>query len=194
MDMAVAGEARSALRGPGWSFEHLAKVVPHVPGLYAFHSVPGALSDVEWDVPFDGSLLYVGKAERSLASRDVSTHFGTGRTGSSTVRRSLAALLRDELDLDPRPRSETGRLYPSNYALEPDGDARLTSWMEANLRLAVWPSPASVDLGCVETEVIRIERPSLNLDKSPSRSAMLSARRAAMAREVRVKFGELRDA
>lgn len=40
-------------------------------------------------------LLYVGKAERRLRGRDLWTLFNTGRTGRSTLRRTLAALLAD---------------------------------------------------------------------------------------------------
>ncbi|MDN5790239.1 MAG: hypothetical protein L0H25_05130 [Micrococcales bacterium] len=54
---------------------------------------------------FEDQPLYVGKAERTLHGRDVRTHFAAGKTGSSTVRRTLAALLAGELALGPIPRN-----------------------------------------------------------------------------------------
>jgi hypothetical protein len=79
------------------------EIVPDLAGLYAVYGDGEARNTLALgssDVP-----LYVGKAERSLASRDVHTHFATGRTGSSTLRRSMAALLRSELDLHAVPRN-----------------------------------------------------------------------------------------
>lgn len=189
MDQALVDDAVRALRLPGSQFAELEAVVPRAPGLYALHAEPGSLKHVEWDVPSDGRPLYIGKAERSLHSRDVTTHFGTGKTGGSTVRRSLASLLSEQLDLHPRPRSSSGRLYPASFALEPNGDARLTEWMKLNLRLSAWASPDGASLGEVETAVLRRVEPPLNLDKMPRPSAMLSARRRALADRVRREFG-----
>lgn len=50
-------------------------------------------------------------------------HFATGKTGSSTVRRSLSALLVDQLDLIPVPRNLDNRDGSANFALDPTGDA-----------------------------------------------------------------------
>jgi len=70
--------------------------------------------------------LYVGKAENSLVARDVKTHFGDGRTGQSTVRRSFAALLHDELGLRGVPRNTAKPGYYANYGLSAPHDAVLT--------------------------------------------------------------------
>lgn len=84
--------------------------------------------------------LYVGKSESSLAARDVRTHFATGHTGHSTLRRTLAALLADELDLVACPRNPAKPGYFTSFGIVADGDQRLSDWMRDNLRLAVWPS------------------------------------------------------
>lgn len=66
----------------------------------------------------------MGKAERSLASRDVDTHFSTAKTGSSTLRRSLAGLLVDQLALEGRPRNPA---KPERFAN--------SRWLDATVRL-----------------------------------------------------------
>jgi len=76
--------------------------VPAAPGLYAIYGNGDVWEELGLGDPPDGRPLYVGKAEDSLASRDLKTHLGNGRTGSSTVRRSFAALLRDS-GLQPAP-------------------------------------------------------------------------------------------
>jgi hypothetical protein len=136
--------------------------------------------------PFDDRPLYVGKAESgSLLARDVNTHLADGRTGSSTLRRSLAALLRDNLNLRAQPRNPARPSHFSNYGLEPASDQRLTAWMIANLELAVWPYSGS---GLSKIESAAIERlcPPLNLTGHQSPwSALIKMKRSAMAREAK---------
>jgi hypothetical protein len=112
--------------------------VPTQPGLYAIYG------DEVWEelglgAAPDDRPLYVGKAEDSLATRDIKTHFGDGRTGQSTVRRSFAALLAQRLDLHGTPRNPDKPAHFSNYGLSPSDDRKLTDWMKEHLRLAVWP-------------------------------------------------------
>jgi hypothetical protein len=84
--------------------------------------------------PPDGRPLYVGKAEDSLIARDLRTHFGSGHTGSSTLRRSFAALLAQHLDLHAHPLNTRKPERPANYGLSAAEDERLTLWMQSNLR------------------------------------------------------------
>lgn len=135
------------------------------PGLYAFYGDADAWADLELTPAFRGQPLYVGKAERSLNGRDVGTHFATGKTGSSTVRRSLAALLADELELIPVPRNLIKPDGSANFALDMPSDERLSTWMEQRLRLATWVKPDEAILDDIETAVVRKLRPPLNLDK-----------------------------
>ncbi len=129
----------------------------------------------------------VGKAERSLAGRDVRTHFATGKTGSSTLRRSLAALLADDLELEACPRNTSEPGYFANFGLEVGGDARLTAWMVEHLRVAVCPAEAGVVLDEVETAVLECLLPPLNIDKvrTPWRQQVRSGRQR-MAAEARL--------
>jgi len=120
----------------------------------------------------------VGKAEKSLNGRDVGTHFATGKTGSSTVRRSLAALLAEELELIAVPRNLRKPDGSANFALEHAGDARLSTWMEQRLRLATWVKPEQATLEDVETAFVRRLRPPLNLDEvGEPRDRLRQARR-----------------
>lgn len=158
-------------------------IVPSVPGLYAFFADEAGLRAL--DLKTDGP-VYVGKAERSLHGRDVRTHFATGKTGSSTLRRTLAALLCDELQLRAVPRNLSRPDGSANFALEADGDARLSAWMVDHVFLAVWPAETGVVLDTVETAVLGLLRPPLNLSKmGASGSARIKAARASMAAESR---------
>ena len=51
------------------------------------------LEDLQPEEPLARRILYLGKAEDSLESRLISTHFAPGESGHSTVRRTLGALL-----------------------------------------------------------------------------------------------------
>ncbi len=139
--------------------------MPDQPGLYAFYGDEEAWVDLALEPVFDEQPLYVGKAERSLNGRDVRTHFATGKTGSSTARRSLAALLVYELGLVAVPRNLDKPDGSANFALDPASDARLSGWMESHLRLATWTKAQGVVLGDIETAVVRRLLPPLNLDK-----------------------------
>lgn len=86
--------------------------------------------------PFDDRPLYVGKVESgTLLTRDIRTHFATGRTGSSTVRRSFAAMLHDDLGLTGIPRNPDRPADFANYGLSPADDETLTAWMLDHLDL-----------------------------------------------------------
>ncbi|MDE0777070.1 MAG: hypothetical protein OSB43_12410 [Nocardioides sp.] len=155
--------------------------VPKDPGLYAFYGDAQAWSALDLSPAFDEQPLYVGKAEKSLNGRDVGTHFSTGKTGSSTVRRSLAALLVEALDLVAVPRNVSRPDGSANYSLEPAGDERLSRWMEERLELATWVKPEDVVLNDVETEVLLRLRPPLNLDKVGEPRERLRRARSVLA-------------
>jgi hypothetical protein len=165
--------------------------LPDCPGLYAIHAsrevwtVLGLAHNVE--VP-----LYVGKAEDSLISRDLNTHFALDpeaapKTGSSTVRRSFAALLRGPLNLRGVPRNRLKPGYFAHYGLENEAERRLTDWMQSHLTLAYWRRP--LDLPCkladVEKAVLKKWDPPINLQNSPTKLRRLVVNRAEMKIEAR---------
>jgi hypothetical protein len=135
--------------------------------------------------PPDGGLLYVGKS-RNLAQRDVDTHFATGKSGFSTVRRSLGALLRDELDLEPVQRG-TGDSESNfrNYRFEDDGESRLTDWMRTNLEVA---AIAATDYATLEDALITDLQPVLCLKGWPNpKAAEIKSARKRCVEEARQK-------
>jgi hypothetical protein len=181
-----ATEALRALGAQNWSIVDALAQVPRAPGLYAVYGDEGVWRELGLGSPPDSRPLYVGKAEDSLVSRDLRTHFADGRTGSSTLRRSFAALLRDRLKLSAIPRNPAKPERFANYGLSPEDDAKLTRWMRDRLRLAVWPAPSGTLLSTVEGAVVRRLQPPLNgtLVVTPWTAAVRSAR-AVMASEAR---------
>lgn len=168
-DLAVLEAALGSLTERLMTIADAARAVPSAPGLYAFYGDAEVWGELGLGEPPDDRPLYVGKAEESLAARDVRTHFSTGKTGSSTIRRSLAGLLVDVLDLRGQPRNINNPEAFANFGLEPAGDERLTAWMFEHLRLGVWPSPDGVVLDEIETAVLARLLPPLNLDKVATR-------------------------
>ena len=181
--------ALAALTGNAMTYERaLGGEVRPVAGLYALHGDASTWQELGLGRPAGGRPpLYVGKAEKSLVSRDLRTHFATGKTGRSSPRRSFAALLRkaDRLDLVARPRRwpDPEPSKWTHYALDQAGDEDLTNWMRRELRIAVWQSPDGTSLGEVEREVVRALNPPLNLTyaRSDLAAEVRRARRAMVA-------------
>jgi hypothetical protein len=185
----TSGEAQAALCGPRYEIVEALAHVPDVPGLYAVYGCREAWEELQLDGESQRLALYVGKAEDSLVNRDLQTHFATGRTGSSTIRRSFAVLLRDSLDLRGQPRNLAKPERFANFGLAQPDDQRLTDWMHRHLRLAIWIKPSGVELDRVETDVIRAWRPPLNIAKNPHPLAKLRRARQAMADDARAWAG-----
>jgi hypothetical protein len=161
---------------------------PDRPGLYAIYASTQTWHELGLGDPPDGRPLYVAKAEDSLVTRDLNTHFRDGRTGHSTVRRSFAALLRDALELRGIPRNPAKPGYLSNDGLSAEHDRALTSWMTDNLELATWPrlSECTLPLKAIETKILNQLKPPLNLqDVVTAWTAEVKAMRAVMAEEAR---------
>lgn len=189
----VFAPALSALAGPRRSLAEAIAHVPHRPGLYAIYGDPDVWAELSLSDPPDDRPLYVGKSESSLADRDLRTHFGDGRTGSSTVRRTFAALLHNALGLHGIPRNPTKPERFANYGLSPHDDAALTGWMRTSLTIAIWPGPPGIELLTVERALLRHLLPPLNLkDVSTQWREQVMAARAVMAAEAR-RYAERRQ-
>jgi hypothetical protein len=186
----LAEVARDAMRALAVKapLDKAERSVPARPGLYAIYADAETWRELGLGDPPDERPLYVGKAEDSLVTRDVATHFGTGRTGSSTVRRSFAALLREPLRLSALPRNPDRPERFANYGLSREHDERLTAWMRTDLELAVWPKPEDCEFSLLDVERVLLGelRPPLNLkDVMTPWTAQLKTARAAMARQAR---------
>jgi hypothetical protein len=185
----IAREARSALLASPYAITEARDRVPRAPGLYAVHATATVWRQLGFEPRADVP-LYVGKSEDDLVRRELRTHFAIelGRastTGSSTVRRSLAALLRRDLGLVGVPRSLANPGHFSSFGLAAGGDHRLTEWMHRSLSLAVWPAKlGAVPLVDVERSVIEGWDPPLNLMDAPTWEPILVAARAAMTAEA----------
>jgi len=156
--------------------------IPAKPGLYAIYGGEKAWAGLGLGAEIPDLPFYVGKAEDSLVSRDLRTHFGDGRTGSSTVRRSFAALLRDSLQLRATPRNTAKPGYYSNFGLSPEDDAKLTTWMRANLEIAVWLHDFSRPLIDIERDVLHRLNPPINIASVNHKwKSRLQAERSVMA-------------
>lgn len=179
----VIEEAMAALTGPAISAGEAEGVAPHRPGLYAISASAQGLATISFE---GASIIYVGKSERSLASRDLGQHFADGQTGRSTLRRSLAALITDEIVIHPRPRNPLKPADFDRYALDEKSDRLLTIWMREHLRLAFWAAPAGTVLRPIEVAVIQRLLPPLNLtDCVTPYTAAVKASRRLMADRAR---------
>lgn len=177
--------ALESLAGIRHVHSEVVEAVPKAPGLYAFYGDDAAWAELGLTPAFVGQPLYVGKAERSLNGRDVGTHFAAGKTGSSTVRRSLAALLTDVIALVAVPRNLNRPDGSANFALDTASERRLSAWMDQRLSLATWSKPEGAVLDEVETAVVRRLRPPLNLDKVGEPRLRLRQARKRMAAAAR---------
>jgi hypothetical protein len=168
--------------------------VPPKPGLYAIYGDGSVWTTLGVTSTVEGGPLYVGKSEDNLLAREVFTHFNASATrkpatGSSTVRRSFAALLRTELHLQSQSRNPLKPASFASYGLVGDGDLDLTVWMAQNLELAIWEKPDVLVLALrdIETQIIHHWDPPINIDKAPTSRHHLKALRALLAREARVR-------
>lgn len=180
------------LTEPGRPISAAVEFVPPEPGLYAIGAPPEIWTSLGLEARDPGFPLYVGKSESNLVGRDLMDHFAIDperapNTGSSTVRRSFAALLREPLSLQGVPRNKKSPERPANYGLEEGGDLRLTKWMQSHLTLVCWPKPSDLryPLEDVEKKIITRWDPPINILHAPTERKALKGARAVMATEAR---------
>ena len=143
-------------------------------GVYAIYLRSGG-SIRRYAAGLDG-LVYIGKSS-NLAERDFETHFESGRSGYSTLRRSIGAILKKKLALVATPRSVgPSKTNTANYKFEPDGEERLTKWMIENLDIACYPFDG--EYSELEDALIAEMRPVLNLKgwENPDRKEIKNLR------------------
>ncbi len=104
-----------------------------------------------------GVLLYVGRARKNLHQRILRQHLG--RTRSSTLRRTLLAILQtgdaqwlEGASLDSRRR----------VVLDADAEDRLTAWTTDRLLLGWVPCGSQDESDDLEAQWIEMHRPALN--------------------------------
>lgn len=164
------------------------------PGIYAvFLFGPAHAWPLAADAARYGDLLYIGKTESSQLERDLNQHFASGQTGRSTLRRTLGALLRDDLQLRPLPRSFTeasDRKY-RNYKFDNQGEAELSVWMRHSLGLSFYEyGRPPKEIRCLERALIQLATPILNLNNNPRNTSL---RLIKLARKECAKLAKLND-
>jgi hypothetical protein len=161
------------------SERYRAKDLPRAdgPGVYALFLAKGSRSI---GITGHSDVLYVGMTESSL---DVRNHFTCSHSGFSSPRRSLGAVLKEDLRLRCIPRAPgTSKTNITNFRFQPDGEERLTEWMLQNLTCNVCPVERR-EIRSTETRLISELRPLLNL----------TGWRNPDARWLRVLRGRCRD-
>jgi hypothetical protein len=136
---------------------------PAAPGVYACFLLDGS-SLKPFAAGSDG-LVYVG-VTADLAEREFEQHFNSNRTGFSTLRRSLGAIVKERLNLTAVPRSPGAS--ESNmrcYRFTEQGEQRLTEWMRRTIEVGVCGIGLAPDL---EKMLIARMRPLLNLKGWPN--------------------------
>ena len=120
-------------------------------GVYAWWAAPSVFPDLPGK-PNENDpslrLLYLGRAT-SLRGRIMRNHLR--RSGSSTLRRTLAGLLVSE---------GYRTTWTDRVVLVPEDEVRLTAWMHANLRLT-WAEDPEPEV--VEAELVWRLHPPLNV-------------------------------
>lgn len=150
---------------------------PQYPGIYCFFlSKESELGEFG----LSGQVIYVGIAKSSLKKRDLNQHFKTGRTGSSTLRRSIGAILKEQLKLRALPRGKPNTANRiNNYRFDLPEDKELTDWMKANLEIGYWEDRNSIpykSLRELEKQLIIKLKPTLDLDNRTIRYNQLADR------------------
>ncbi|MER6077041.1 GIY-YIG nuclease family protein [Streptomyces sp. NPDC001833] len=145
--------------------------LPRTAGLYAWWAPPSVLPSFSGPVNSADPgrrLLYLGKATR-LRSRITSNHLR--RSGSSTLRRTLAGLL--------MPAEGYRTTWTDRVVLVSADEERLTEWMYEHLALT-WVEHSDPHL--VEGELISRLGPPLNVDGAGQGAAL------TMVREARARY------
>lgn len=150
-DRARVEQALRLLSGEPAGLDVAVKKLSRGSGVYAWWAAPSILPDLPGppnrSVP-SLRLLYLGRAT-SLRGRILRNHLR--RSGSSTLRRTLAGLLVSE---------SYRTTFTDRVVLVAEDEARLTRWMHAHLRLT-WAEDA--EPATIEAELVRRLHPPLNV-------------------------------
>jgi hypothetical protein len=133
------------------------------PGIYAIFFKGDSFPILGNSVSKD-QIIYIGNSDFSQDKKDVKTHFISGKTNSSTVRKSIGSILQNSKNLLPIPRNESdyskGRF--SHFIFDKDSEEAITYWMKYNLVVSFIETPKS-EIKEVESNLIDKLVPVLNL-------------------------------
>ncbi|WP_428236538.1 GIY-YIG nuclease family protein [Gracilimonas sp.] len=138
------------------------KVFSTKPGIYAFFYLAKTENGM---FPIEsGKLIYIGKTESSQRKRDANTHFKSGKTGSSTFRKSIGSVLINELTLVPIPRnsSDFKKGRTSMFKFDERSEEKLTGWMKDHIAMTFYEFEGDKsELDVLETQIIHELTPPL---------------------------------
>ncbi len=166
-DEARVDEALRLLSGVPAALDVAVRRLSRGSGVYAWWAAPSVLPDLPGP-PNDSDpsrrMLYLGRAT-SLRGRILRNHLR--RSGSSTLRRTLAGLLVSE---------GYRTTWTDRVVLVPEDETRLTAWMHEHLRLTWAEDPEPT---IIEAELVRRLHPPLNVhgvDPEHIQSAVVAAK------------------
>ena len=139
-----------------------------MPGIYAVFFIGDQFPAIG-DKVSKHQIIYIGKTESSQEKRDAKTHFTSGKTGSSTLRKSIGSLLCAQENLKPVPRNNTDYLKGkfSHFKFDEKSEEIITEWMVNNLALSFYEHPGTpYEIDQLETEIINQLVPVLNISKN----------------------------
>lgn len=172
-------EALRLLSGAPVALDVAVKRLARGSGVYAWWAAPSVLPDLPGP-PNDSDpswrMLYLGRAT-SLRGRILRNHLR--RSGSSTLRRTLAGLLVSE---------GYRTTWTDRVVLVPEDEARLTAWMHEHLRLTWAEDPEPSD---IEAELVRRLHPPLNVhgvDPEHIQAAVVAAKNSYNASSGPAQF------
>ncbi|MEV4523119.1 GIY-YIG nuclease family protein [Micromonospora tulbaghiae] len=172
-------EALRLLSGPPVALDVAVKRLARGSGVYAWWAPPSVPPDLPGP-PNDSDpswrMLYLGRAT-SLRGRILRNHLR--RSGSSTLRRTLAGLLVSE---------GYRTTWTDRVVLVPEDEARLTAWMHEHLRLTWAEDPEPSD---IEAELVRRLHPPLNVhgvDPEHIQAAVVAAKNSYNASSGPAQF------
>jgi hypothetical protein len=151
---------------PAWAFPREPAAVD-VPGMYAWWCDQEGLAALERAVGSRlSALIYAGQAgaDSAVAGRRYGSTLGSrilgnhlqGNIRSSTFRKTLAACLASELSFEM-----------DGTRLKSESNQRLSGWIREHLSVSIAPIPDTTGLDEIETTVLSVLDPPLNLNKLP---------------------------
>ncbi|QXP66263.1 GIY-YIG nuclease family protein [Polaribacter sp. AHE13PA] len=152
------------------------KTFSQFPGIYAFFYI-GSDFPLLGDSVSKHQIIYIGKTESSQEKRDSKTHFTTGKTGSSTVRKSIGSILCVQENLKPIQRNDSdyAKRRFSHFKFDNASEIKITDWMKKNMALSFYEYPESKEkIDKLETEIIKQLKPILNIDHKNLENPYLS--------------------
>ena len=146
-----------------------AKSFSKFPGIYALFFI-GNDFPLLGDSVVKHQIIYIGKTESSQEKRDAKTHFTSGKTGNSTVRKSIGSIVCEKENFIPIPRNESdykkGRL--SHFKFDENSEEKITKWMKNNLAISFYEfNKTKQEIEDLETKLILQVVPILNISKNP---------------------------